>query len=48
MPRGNDRGKNVHMDNRDRDVDAWFETYDNPHRELVQAVRGSSLALTRT
>jgi len=27
------------MDNRDPVVDAWFETYDNPQKELVQAVR---------
>ncbi len=27
------------MDNRNGDVDAWFETYDNPQKELVQAVR---------
>jgi hypothetical protein len=27
------------MENRDPSVDAWFETYENPQRELVQAVR---------
>ncbi len=27
------------MDNRDPGVEAWFETYDNPQKELVQAVR---------
>lgn len=27
------------MDNRSPEVDAWFDTYDNPQRELVQAVR---------
>ncbi len=27
------------MDNRNPDVDAWFETYENPQKELVQAVR---------
>lgn len=27
------------MVHRDPDVDAWFETYDNPQKELVQAVR---------
>ena len=27
------------MDNRDPAVDAWFETYDNPQKDLVQAVR---------
>jgi hypothetical protein len=27
------------MDNRSREVDAWFETYDNPQKELVEAVR---------
>ena len=26
-------------DNRDPDVDAWFDTYDNPQKDLVQAVR---------
>lgn len=31
------------MDNRDPDVDAWFETYDNPQKELVQAVRRTIL-----
>ena len=27
------------MDNHDPAVDAWFETYDNPQKDLVQAVR---------
>jgi hypothetical protein len=27
------------MGNRDPGVDTWFETYDNPQKELVQAVR---------
>lgn len=27
------------MGNRDPGVDAWFESYDNPQKELVQAVR---------
>lgn len=27
------------MDNRSPEVEAWFETYDNPQKELVQAVR---------
>ena len=27
------------MDNHDPVVDAWFETYDNPQKDLVQAVR---------
>jgi hypothetical protein len=27
------------MDNRDAAVDAWFETYDNPQKDLVQQVR---------
>lgn len=27
------------MDNRSPEVEAWFETYDNPQRELVRAVR---------
>ncbi len=27
------------MDNRDPGVEAWFESYDNPQKELVQAVR---------
>lgn len=27
------------MDNRDAAVDAWFDSYDNPQKELVQAVR---------
>lgn len=27
------------MDNHDPAVDAWFETYDNPQKHLVQAVR---------
>ena len=31
------------MDNRDPEVDAWFETYDNPQRDLVQAVRQTIL-----
>jgi hypothetical protein len=31
------------MDNRDAGVDAWFETYDNPQKELVQAVRRTIL-----
>jgi len=31
------------MDNRDPAVDAWFETYDNPQKELAQAVRGTIL-----
>lgn len=30
---------NGRMDNRDPAVDAWFETYDNPQKALVQAVR---------
>ena len=25
--------------NRDPNVDAWFDTYDNPQKDLVQAVR---------
>jgi hypothetical protein len=27
------------MENHDPVVDAWFETYDNPQKALVQAVR---------
>jgi len=27
------------MNNRDPGVDAWFDTYDNPQKQLVQAVR---------
>ncbi len=27
------------MDNRDPGVDSWFATYENPQRELVEAVR---------
>jgi hypothetical protein len=27
------------MDNRSPEVDAWFESYDNPQKELVEAVR---------
>ncbi len=27
------------MDNRSPEVEAWFETYDNPQKELVRAVR---------
>lgn len=27
------------MGNRSPEVDAWFETYDNPQKDLVQAVR---------
>jgi len=27
------------MDSHDPAVDAWFETYDNPQKDLVQAVR---------
>lgn len=27
------------MDNRDPVVEAWFETYDNPQKDLVRAVR---------
>lgn len=27
------------MDNRSPEVDAWFETYDNPQKDLVLAVR---------
>jgi hypothetical protein len=27
------------MDDRNPEVDAWFETYTNPQKELVQAVR---------
>ena len=42
LSRGRYRGKNARMENRDPDVDAWFETYDNPQKELVQ-----SLTLTR-
>lgn len=30
--------------NRDAEVDAWFETYDNPQRDLVLAVRDVVLA----
>jgi hypothetical protein len=30
-------------DNRNPEVDAWFETYDNPQKELVQAVRRTVL-----
>jgi hypothetical protein len=32
------------MGQRSREVDAWFETYDNPRRELVLAVRDVVLA----
>lgn len=31
------------MENRDPTVDAWFETYENPQAELVQAVRAVNL-----
>ncbi|MGZ8737326.1 MAG: DUF1801 domain-containing protein [Nocardioides sp.] len=31
------------MENRDPDVDAWFERYDNPQKDLVQAVRRTIL-----
>ena len=31
------------MDNRDPAVEAWFETYNNPLKELVQAVRSTIL-----
>jgi len=27
------------MDNANLEVDAWFEAYDNPQKDLVQAVR---------
>jgi hypothetical protein len=30
--------------NRNADVDAWFATYENPQRDLVQAVRAVILA----
>jgi len=30
--------------NRNREVDEWFATYDNPQRELVQEVREAILA----
>ena len=32
------------MGNRNPDVDAWFERYDNPLKDLVQAVRDVILA----
>ena len=31
------------MDNRDPAVEAWFETYDNPQKDLVRAVRQTIL-----
>jgi hypothetical protein len=31
------------MDNRNPDVDAWFERYDNPLKDLVQQVRDAVL-----
>lgn len=30
-------------DNRNPDVDAWFDAYDNPQKDLVQAVRRTVL-----
>jgi hypothetical protein len=33
------------MGNRNPDVDAWFESYDNPLADLVQAVRDVILAV---
>lgn len=33
--------------NRNPDVDAWLERYENPQRELVVKIRESSWALTR-
>ncbi|KGN30331.1 hypothetical protein N802_09405 [Knoellia sinensis KCTC 19936] len=32
------------MTNRNPDVDAWFATYENPQKDLVQAVRNVMLA----
>ncbi len=31
------------MSNRNPDVDVWFEAYENPQKELVQAVREAIL-----
>lgn len=31
------------MSNRSAEVDAWFDTYENPQKELVQAVRTALL-----
>ena len=31
------------MGNRNPDVDAWFDAYENPQKELVQAVRAAIL-----
>ena len=33
------------MDNRNPEVDAWFDRYDNPQRELVAAVREFILSI---
>jgi hypothetical protein len=32
------------MDNRSPEVDAWFERYDNPQKDLVMAIRDRVLA----